>query len=217
MVHASSTDEGRSSGMEEEVCPKGRTLPLLAVSPLSEDSKKSRSDLVDDADAEATTADTATPARTSGTETLREVPSDFGGSWLCIAVSGDMEAFLLDMGLADGPRQAASLARYGALRQVQNIAQAGDTFVVENILDKPVTMRFSVGEGTQRTLDQEGNALLIDPRWDGEVLCVASRKETGELITSSRRYFEGQAMILELQSPNGTVVRRKFQRRFTAS
>jgi len=227
-----------SMGKPVFVYDKGRDLPTLAspvlvVSPgrqedekssphRQEDAKKSRErDSSDDADAEATTADTATPARLNTTETtdgsLRDVPADFGGSWLCIAVTGDMEAFLVDMGLPDSAREAASQARYGALRQVQNIAQAGDTFVVENILDKPVTMRFCVGEGRQRLTDQEGNPLLVDPRWDGEVLCVASRRESGELITNSRRYFEGPAMILELQSPNGTVVRRKFQRRFTSS
>lgn len=166
-----------------------------------------------DDDAEATTADSATPARLTPPSPSKDSPADFGGSWLCMSVTGDMEAFLKDMGLSEGPRRAASVARYGALRQVQNIVQSADSFVVENILDKPVTMRFVVGEGVQKTSDQEGKSILIEPVWDGDVLCVVSKRETGELIANSRRYIDGADMILELRSPSGTVVRRKFQRR----
>lgn len=184
-----------------------------APSDATADAKKSNADIVDDADAEATTADTGTPARNTPQSASKDAPADFGGSWLCVSVTGDMESFLIDMGLAEGARRAASVARYGALRQMQNIAQSGDTFVVENILDKPVTMRFCVGEGVQKTADQEGKPIFIEPVWDGEVLCVASKRESGELIANSRRYIEGADMILELRSPSGTVVRRKFQRR----
>jgi len=181
--------------------------PKLACVPLA-DAKKSIND------DEATTADTA---RNTPPSPSKSPPTDFGGSWLCVGVSGDMEAFLQEMGLAEGPRKAASVARYGALRQVQNITQSGGSFIVENILDKPVTMRFVVGEGVQSTADQEGKPIFIEPIWDGEVLCVVSKKENGELIANSRRYIEGEEMTLELQSPGGTVVKRRFQRRLIFS
>jgi len=167
---------------------------------------------VDDADGEATTADSATPARTTPPSPSRVSTTDFQGSWLCMSVTGDMETFLQDMGLAEGPRKAASAARYGALRQVQNISQSGNFFEVENIIDKPVTMQFVVGNGVQKTPDQDGKTILIEPSWDGEVLCIVSKRESGELIANSRRYIDGEDMILELRSPSGTAVRRNFQR-----
>lgn len=215
----SKTDEASASSM------RPRPLPLVTSSAKADDigtrpknsddtdAKKSNTE-VDDA--EATTADTATPARTtppSESPAKDSAVAGFAGSWLCVAVTGNMEAFLTDMGVSEGPRKAASVARYGALRQVQNITQSGDSFVVENILDKPVTMRFVVGEGVQKTTDQEGSTIFIEPVWDGEALCVSSKRDSGELIALSRRYLESADMILELQSPKGTVVRRIFQRR----
>lgn len=142
-----------------------------------------------------------------------EVIADFSGSWVVASVTGDMEAFLTDMGLSEQLRGAAKTARYGVDKQVQNIAQSGDTFVVQNILRAPVTMQFRVGAGMQRSLDQEGKTILIDPTWDGPTLCVASQKETGEHIANTRRYLEGERMVLELTSPQGTAVQRIFERR----
>eukprot|EP00427_Karlodinium_veneficum_P040395 CAMPEP_0169302154 /NCGR_PEP_ID=MMETSP1016-20121227/68652_1 /TAXON_ID=342587 /ORGANISM="Karlodinium micrum, Strain CCMP2283" /LENGTH=237 /DNA_ID=CAMNT_0009394853 /DNA_START=16 /DNA_END=730 /DNA_ORIENTATION=- len=202
--------------VEESVNPLGEMTPMMNVNAVSSssshvplmsvvmDTKKSSSDAVDDVDGEATTADTNTPTRNNSQSHSRVPPQDFSGSWLCVAVSGDMEAFLIDMGLPEGPRKAASAARYGALRQ------DGDSIVVENILDKPVTMRFEVGEGVQRTADQDGRLILVHPVWDGEVLCVTSKRESGDLIANSRRLLEADSMVLELSSPSGTVVEEYF-------
>lgn len=138
---------------------------------------------------------------------------DFGGSWICVRIAGDMETFLTDMGLSEVVRKTARDARYGVGRQVQNIAHAGDAFVIQNILQAPLTMRFRVGAGLQESVDQEGKPILIDPSWDGESLRVTSKRESGELIANTRRYFEGDSMVLELTSPQGTIVTRTFERR----
>lgn len=165
---------------------------------------------------EATTADTILSPLGRYSGLGKDCPADFGGSWICVQVVGDMEAFLSDMGLTAELRQAARDARYGVGRQVQNVAQVGDDFVIQNILKVPVTMRFRVGAGAQQSVDQEGKPILIDPWWDGDSLKVTSKRGSGELIAHSRRYFEGESMVLELTSPpspNGTVVSRFFDRR----
>lgn len=173
----------------------------------------------DDFDAEdSTTADTllgSSPSpncRLMGSEELA-APADFGGSWLCTHVSGDVNGFMKDVGLGPVMREAAQAAHYGAGRQMQNIAQVGDAFVVQNILREPVTMRFRVGAGLQSTVDQDGKPVFIEPYWDREVLCVVSKREDGGPIANSRRYLDGDAMVLEITSPNGAVVRRIFERR----
>lgn len=178
-----------------------------------------------DVDSNATTADTAlsisTPSGSAGTgksapwdgSPSKEAPEDFSGSWMCTKVTGDMEKFLTDMGLNEPLRKAAGAANYGAGRQFQNIAQVGNSFVVQNILKFPVTMRFHAGAGVQTSVDQEGKPIIIDPYWDGDVLCVTSKRESGELIANTRRYLEGSAMILQLESPAGTKVKRIFERR----
>lgn len=173
--------------------------------------------LLDDLDTEdISTADTVlgaiSPAgRLTGSEDSATV--DFGGSWLCVRVTGDVSTFMKDVGLGTRMREAAKAASYGAGRQVQNIAQVGDAIVVQNILKEPVTMRFRVGAGPQSTLDQDGKMVHIDPSWDGDALCVESRREDGTLIAHSRRYMSGDTMVLELASPNGARVRRIFEKR----
>mmetsp|Transcript_20128 Transcript_20128/g.47112 ORF Transcript_20128/g.47112 Transcript_20128/m.47112 type:complete len:222 (+) Transcript_20128:83-748(+) len=140
-------------------------------------------------------------------------PADFGGSWLCTRVSGDVHGFMKDVGLGPEMCEAAKVAHYGAGRQMQNIAQVGNAFVVQNIVKEPVTMRFRAGAGLQSTPDQEGKQVLIDPHWDGDVLCVRSTRQDGTLVSRSRRYLEGDTMVLELTSPHGAVMRRIFERR----
>jgi hypothetical protein len=177
-----------------------------------------------DVDSNATTADTAqssgTPSTTPSIGGLFQrsagsgrAPEDFSGSWTCTKVTGDMEQFLTDMGLSAPLRKAAGAANYGAGRQFQNIAQVGDSFVVQNILKAPVTMRFHAGAGLQTSVDQEGKPIIIEPYWDGNVLCVTSKREGGELIANTRRFMDGSNMILELESPAGTRVMRSFDRR----
>lgn len=151
----------------------------------------------------------------SKAEIVRALP-DFSGSWLCINVEGDMDAFLQDMGLNEDMRMAARGASYGIGRQVQNIAQSGNCVVVQNIFKDPVTMRFVVDEGVQNSVDQEGNPILVDPWWDGEVLFVASRRLNGDLIARTRRFYDHASnMVLEFTSPQGTAVKRIFSARHT--
>lgn len=142
----------------------------------------------------------------------RVPPANFSGSWRCEKVAGNMEAFLIDMGLGDMLRKAAATANYGAGVQVQNIIQLGDFFEVENILRTPVTMQFRVGEGEQRTVDQVGKPIVVDPRWEGPALIVASRRESGEPVADSKRYYDGNSMVIQFTSPQGTVVERIFAR-----
>lgn len=142
----------------------------------------------------------------------RVSPANFSGSWRCEEVSGDMEAFLSDMGLGSALRKAAATANYGAGQQVQNISQRGDCFEVENILRTPVTIRFRVGDGEQSTVDQVGKPIVVDPKWEGSSLWVTSRTQTGEAIADSKRFIDGDAMVIEFISPQGTKVQRIFSR-----
>jgi len=140
--------------------------------------------------------------------------TDFAGSWLCSDVRGDMAKYLGDMGLSTALVAAAEEAGYGVGSQVQNIAQSGNLFVIQNVFGTRVTMRFQVGAGIQKCVDQEGSEILIDPTWDGQTLCVVSKRCNGDLIANSRRYLEAGTMVLQLKSPNGAVVDRLFVRKY---
>jgi len=163
------------------------------------------------ADLQIGTADVATEKANKATGSTAR--PDFTGSWRCIRIRGDMEAFLDDMGLRAPLRKAALEANYGAGRQVQHIMQNGDLFEVENVLQSAARMTFHVGGGEQPTFDQVGSPIIVVPWWDGPTLVVASWKKTGEAIARSKRYLVGrEEMILEFTSRNGTVVERIFAR-----
>mmetsp|Transcript_76394 Transcript_76394/g.224092 ORF Transcript_76394/g.224092 Transcript_76394/m.224092 type:complete len:232 (-) Transcript_76394:177-872(-) len=152
----------------------------------------------------------STAGRLTGDEDTPTV--DFGGAWLCTRVTGDVNNFMKDVGLGPVMREAAKAAQYGAGRQVQNIAQVGDAFIVQNLLKDPITMRFRVGAGVQSTFDQDGKEVFVDPQWNGDMLCIVTKRKDGSLIATSRRYMDGDAMVLELTSPKGAVVRRVFEK-----
>lgn len=210
--------EGATISHVEEVGQKQKALaqtngnmPFVPSAGFDEECKDPYD--VENDDADATTAGTGSLSSSGKLgRPSKESAVDFAGSWICARVSGEMEAFLVDMGLSEPLRRAASEARYGIGQQVQNIASDGDDFAIQNILKAPVTMRFRVGGGVQRSLDQEGKPIFIDPSWDGDCLKVTSRRENGDLIAHTRRYLEGDCMVLELTSPQGTSVKRCFDR-----
>merc|ERR1719221_977345 len=96
--------------------------------------------------------------------------------------------------------------------QEQHIIQHGGNFEIENILKVPVRMKFVADGWVQKSVDQAGRPMLIDPCWDGPALLVKSMREDGELIAHTRRYIANGTMVLELTSPQGSVVRRVFER-----
>eukprot|EP00927_Polykrikos_kofoidii_P028400 TRINITY_DN2480_c0_g1_i5.p1 TRINITY_DN2480_c0_g1~~TRINITY_DN2480_c0_g1_i5.p1 ORF type:complete len:357 (-),score=54.62 TRINITY_DN2480_c0_g1_i5:329-1399(-) len=152
------------------------------------------------------------PPRTAEEEELPLV--DFAGSWLCVGIDGDMDKFLSDMGLGVAQLAEARTDMWGVKRQVQNISQTGNAFVVQNVLTEPVTMRFNVGAGQQASVDQVGRPILVDPVWQGNALLVTTCCLAGDLIATTRRYLESPSrMVLELTSPSKSTVKRLFDRR----
>lgn len=142
-----------------------------------------------------------------------DAPCDFNGWWRCVQINGNMRDFLRDMGLNEDNLEEAAYTNYGIGEQVQHIIQTGHFFEVENFLTDPVRMQFRVGEGDQLTVDRGNRPIIVDPQWDGPVLYIKSRRVTGETIAHSRRFFDGDLMVLEFTSPKGIVVERIYKRK----
>ncbi|CAK0855879.1 unnamed protein product [Prorocentrum cordatum] len=138
---------------------------------------------------------------------------DFTGTWQCTRAEGNMPAFLLSMGLDPIMVEAARSAHYGVGHQVQVITQDGDNIHVVDQLKTTVTMMCQVGLGPQKSCDLEGRPVTITPTWDGQTLCVETTTQAGELFATSRRFFEGDVMVLELTSPSGAKMRRIFSKK----
>jgi hypothetical protein len=120
------------------------------------------------------------------------------------------------MGLEPLMVEAARNARYGVGFQVQMIHQEGDRFTVVDQLKTTITMKCQVGIGPQKSCDLEGRPVTITPTWDGQTLCVETTTPSGELFATSRRFFEGDEMVLELTSPAGVTTRRIFCKKGTS-
>jgi len=135
---------------------------------------------------------------------------DFTGSWRCIRVEGEIHQFLIDMGMSPIKCEAARTARYGAGYQLQTISQDGDHFSVIDHLKTTNTMTCQIGLGPQTSCDLEGRKVTITPTWDGQTLCVETMTGSGKLFATSRRFYDGDEMVLEITSPNGTTTRRIF-------
>lgn len=148
----------------------------------------------------------------AGFDCTQEARADFSGSWRCVKVDGEIDRFLADMGLNEILREEACRHKYGAGMQEQHITQSVGSFEIENILKVPIRMKFVADGGVQKSVDQAGRPILIDPCWDGPALLVKSMREDGELIAHTRRYIENDVMVLELTSPQGSIVRRVFDR-----
>merc|ERR1719382_1943077 len=104
------------------------------------------------------------------------------------------------MGLSPIMIEAAKNAHYGAGRQMQMITQECDHLTVVDQLKTTVTMECQVGLGPQTSCDLEGKPVTITPTWDGQTLCVETMTGSGELFATSRRFYEGDAMVVELMS-----------------
>lgn len=141
---------------------------------------------------------------------------NFSGSWLCVEVTGEIDRFLQDMGLDENQRLEARQNDYGAFQQRQIIKQTGSDFEILNELKASVSSKFKVRGGVQTSTDHMGRSIYIDPKWDiadSQVLVVRSYTLEGELVAYTQRCMEGDQMLLKTTSPNGSEVRRLFERR----
>eukprot|EP00405_Crypthecodinium_cohnii_P053911 CAMPEP_0206630562 /NCGR_PEP_ID=MMETSP0325_2-20121206/67650_1 /ASSEMBLY_ACC=CAM_ASM_000347 /TAXON_ID=2866 /ORGANISM="Crypthecodinium cohnii, Strain Seligo" /LENGTH=180 /DNA_ID=CAMNT_0054155451 /DNA_START=261 /DNA_END=803 /DNA_ORIENTATION=- len=136
---------------------------------------------------------------------------NFSGTWRCVDVQGDIVRFLQDLGLEKEEAVNAADA-YANLSHTTKIAQVGNTFVIQVMQQENVTTAFRVGAGAQPSSDQVGRALLIDPKWQEEVLVVHSVRADGTLISNSRRYLQGEKMVLCITTPAGSTIKRIFEK-----
>eukprot|EP00440_Ansanella_granifera_P054824 gb/GFBE01059433.1/.p1 GENE.gb/GFBE01059433.1/~~gb/GFBE01059433.1/.p1 ORF type:complete len:258 (+),score=34.94 gb/GFBE01059433.1/:1-774(+) len=146
---------------------------------------------------------------------LWQHPPNFSGSWLCVEVTGDLDRFLVDMGLNEAQRLQARESNYGAHQQKQVVNQSGHDFEIRNELKTSVSSSFKANGGVQRTTDPSGRTVLFEPRWEpenGEALLVRTCTAEGDLVVHTRRYFHGDDMVLDITSPSGAVVKRRFIR-----
>lgn len=159
-----------------------------------------------------------------GQTTLPCVPHlpDFSSRWRLCKIDGEMELFLVDSGVGWAQRKMAKALNYGLGKQIQDIQQTGDDFIIVTEGGPRVTtMKFRMGAGKQETQGPDGNSIIVDPLWDGHVCKMSMSKYLLSRdmfsIPLFARYFLGSEMVVEATTSKGHIVKRFFVNESTES
>eukprot|EP00931_Biecheleriopsis_adriatica_P037917 TRINITY_DN21755_c0_g1_i1.p1 TRINITY_DN21755_c0_g1~~TRINITY_DN21755_c0_g1_i1.p1 ORF type:complete len:256 (+),score=44.85 TRINITY_DN21755_c0_g1_i1:137-904(+) len=132
---------------------------------------------------------------------------NFTGRWLCTAIEGDMDAFMLAMEATWSSRTAASLVDYGVGYLCRHISHKGNSFVCQ-VAGVALTycQEFDIGRGQQQVEGPSADC-WVTPEWEGsKVLRIEQCELDGSLPFSCRFSFRGEQLILHMQTQNqGTL------------
>lgn len=155
---------------------------------------------------------------------------DFTGTWRLTAITGDMDAFMQQLGVSWTSRTYASMRSYGIGSSTQTITQHGNVMEVESSsLGETTRARYEVGAGRQRVEAADGSAVFTDSHWEdsGRTLVVEAFTDQNVELPRLKRSLEGAVlaegsggpqMLLIMTMPasptlfNGSEVTQHFQR-----
>mmetsp|Transcript_91524 Transcript_91524/g.259146 ORF Transcript_91524/g.259146 Transcript_91524/m.259146 type:complete len:299 (-) Transcript_91524:174-1070(-) len=168
-----------------------------------------------EAEEQSTTADFMSSSSLETLDSKRRLSNhvDFSGRWLLSHMEGDMEAIMLDAGVAWSMRKMARAANFGVGLVTQVIEQAGDDLSIE-FQNGPMVhqMKLNLGIAEQKTCHEDGTPVVLRPAWDGSVLLLQGKRVAdGTPIQPTRRYMAGQDMAVETTSSAGVVVTRFYK------
>eukprot|EP00448_Togula_jolla_P003507 CAMPEP_0170609950 /NCGR_PEP_ID=MMETSP0224-20130122/22393_1 /TAXON_ID=285029 /ORGANISM="Togula jolla, Strain CCCM 725" /LENGTH=273 /DNA_ID=CAMNT_0010935281 /DNA_START=79 /DNA_END=900 /DNA_ORIENTATION=- len=149
-----------------------------------------------------------------GTGPLVPALPDFRGTWKMTRCLGNFDAFMKEMGISWALRKAAATVGYGVNTTFHTIEQNGDVFSCTTKNPKGVFVRTLVINGAEQDdVDPvDKKALTVIPSWDGQAIHIECRVKDGADMPLTRRYLEGDVMVMEQTSPKGVAVRRFFER-----
>jgi len=173
-------------------------------------------------DDELSKEDSSKSTEADSEDSLDSEPSDsdrcglslWQGTWNFRRVEGDFEALMVDAGVNWVIRQMAHQSNYGIGLAWQQIQQEGDklTIIVSNGLMN-TTMDLVLNGMEQTTVNEDGTAIRVTPRFENDMLLLDGRSEqTGKPLQSTRRYLCGNEMIIETTTSTGVVMKRCFRR-----
>jgi hypothetical protein len=136
---------------------------------------------------------------------------DFSGRWVLSSIEGDFDAFLADIGTKWMLRKMARSVGYGVGRSVQDISLDGDEFIVVSEGGPTITkLVLHIGGGEEQSIGLDGDPVMVLARWEGQALWMESRRMDGTKLPPTRRYLDGEEMVVENSTSSGLMVRRLF-------
>lgn len=138
---------------------------------------------------------------------------DFSGSWLCVDIQGDIEAYVVDMGVPFLMRKAAKLINYGKGMGKLNLVFSGDQVQCEEIGLKTCKYSYNI-DNTWHHIESQTGPLEIQPYWDLERQseCRRTKNPQGKDGFVRRFFADPDTMVQEMKGPSGTMVQYIWKR-----
>jgi len=140
----------------------------------------------------------------------------FSGKWQMVRHDGEFDAFMKEMGVGWAFRKAAQAVGYGVNHTFHTITQAGNKFGVVTQNPKGIFEKQFLINGEEQPDEDpmDKKKIIIMPSWDGDVIHIEARMADPPMarMPVTRRYMQGEEMVMEQTSPKGVIVRRYFAR-----
>jgi len=127
------------------------------------------------------------------------------GTFMNIKYVGDMDRFLDETGVSWGNRFLASSMNYGAGTQVLRVTHTGNDVIMKFEGGRDYIQQFTVGGGPQTT-QGAGGTIQVTPMWEGSALRVHIRETNGADKCVRWTYYQGDDLIQESQTANGSKI-----------
>merc|ERR1719428_2463316 len=148
---------------------EGQSLPMQPLSSVE----------IFDADGNPITIERSQEDEDSAPE-RSDIPN-FSGNWRLKCIDGNMDAFMTEMGVGWFARMVNKSMHNGVEKQTQHIVQVGNAFQITTVdlWGRRLSQKFLVDGGEQLSSDAMDNTIIIDPRWDNQMLTVGHRTNLG--------------------------------------
>lgn len=136
---------------------------------------------------------------------------DFSGVWSEIAIEGNMDAFLRDVGWTKEARRDSASMNHGVGTLEQIIDHKGDWICVTQVSSgKRYTNVLTIGGRVQTAVNAEGKTVGVQPYWadGGKSIVTPHWDANGVLLQVTTRYYRDTEMVVEMSSPGGVTVKR---------
>jgi len=147
---------------------------------------------------------------------------DFSGEWKMVRYEGDFETWMKEAGVGWASRKAASAAGFGVNGTFVSVKQSGEQISITSKSIKGTTLQeLKIDGSAQDDADLiSSKAIKVLPRWEEvndsmtfTVEAPASMNK-GDAVTTplTRRYLQGESMVVERTNSSGTLIRLFFSK-----
>lgn len=138
--------------------------------------------------------------------------ANFAGRWVLNRIEGDVDAFMAEAGSGWAVRRLAKTMNYGIGSSEQTVTVTDTDITIVNKVgprENVTTLPLSGEEVVVKGLD--GTSCITTGVWNESFLLVETMKLDRTPQSSTKRYFEGEEVVIEASTMTGLKVRRIYK------